>query len=189
LVKLRLMRLGRKKRPFYRIVAADVNSPRSGGNLAQVGVYDPLDATVKIDEEEVVKWLERGAQMTPTVKALMHSQGVLGRWKGFESTASEDALSKDKPKRRKKLTGAAAMPAAEAEAPAVEQTTEEPAVNAEEAPEATAEASSAVETSAEAPTVEAEAPTEAVAVETESAGAEEAPAAADADSKPKAEDA
>ena len=141
MVKLRLMRLGRKKRPFYRIVAADVNSPRSGGTLDQVGVYDPLDASVKIDEEAAVLWLNRGAQMTPTVKALLHSQGVLGKWKGFDSTAREDALTKDKPKRRKKLASAAAAPpAAEVEETAAAE--EEPTADEAVAPESTTEAAS-----------------------------------------------
>ena len=123
MVKLRLMRLGRKKRPFYRIVAADVTAPRSGGNLAQVGIYDPIEASVRIDEEAAVTWLNRGAQMTPTVKALFHSQGILATWKGLESRVREEALSKDKPKRRKKL--AAAVPAAEADAAEVSDAAEE----------------------------------------------------------------
>ena len=122
MVKLRLMRLGRKKRPFYRIVAADVNAPRSGGNLAQVGIYDPIEASVRIDEDAAVTWLNRGAQMTPTVKALFHSQGVLAAWKGLESRVREDALSKDKPKRRKKL---ATAPEPEANAAEASDATEE----------------------------------------------------------------
>ena len=171
MVKLRLMRLGRKKRPFYRIVAADVNSPRSGGTLDQVGVYDPLDASVKIDEEAAVLWLNRGAQMTPTVKALLHSQGVLGKWKGFDSTAREDALTKDKPKRRKKLASAAAAPpAAEVEETAA---TEEPTADEAVAPESTTEAAPEA-TAEEAPEATAEEAPEATAEATPDATAEEA---------------
>ena len=143
MVKLRLMRLGRKKRPFYRIVAADVTAPRSGGNLAQVGIYDPLEESVQIDEEAAVTWLNRGAQMTPTVKALFHSQGVLATWKGLESRVREDALSKDKPKRRKKLATATEPEADAAEvSDAAEESggTEADAVSAAESDEGAASA-------------------------------------------------
>ena len=104
MVKLRLMRIGRKKRPHYRIVAMEVNTQRDGTTLALVGHYDPLGAKIDVDEEAALLWLNRGAQMTPTVKSLFHNQGVLAHWKGLEFEVREDALTKDKPKRRRKLT-------------------------------------------------------------------------------------
>ena len=120
MVKLRLMRIGRKKRPYYRIVAMEVNTQRDGTTLALVGHYDPLDAKIDVDEEAALLWLNRGAQMTPTVKSLFHNQGVLAHWKGLEFEVREDALTKDKPKRRRKLaatTGEAEEATAEEEAP------------------------------------------------------------------------
>jgi small subunit ribosomal protein S16 len=115
------MRTGRKKRPLYRIVAMEVNVARNGSRLGQVGHYDPLHAKVEIDEEAALLWLNRGAQMTPTVKSLLHSQGVLARWKGLEFTVREDALLKDKPKRRRKLAAAAAQEETPAEEDAAAQ--------------------------------------------------------------------
>ena len=106
MVKLRLMRIGRKKSPYYRIVAMDVNTPRDGTTLGLVGHYDPLGAKIDVDKEAALLWLNRGAQMTPTVKSLFQNQGVLAHWKGLESEAREDALTRDKPKRRRKLAAA-----------------------------------------------------------------------------------
>ena len=103
MVKLRLMRMGKRKRPFYRIVAMDINRPANGQTLDQVGFYDPINAQVKIDEDTARLWLDRGAAMTETVKALLKSQGVLARWKGLEGRVREDSLLKDKPARRRKL--------------------------------------------------------------------------------------
>ena len=132
MVKLRLSRIGKRKQPYYRIVAMNVTAPRNGRALAEVGTYDPLHASVKVDEERAIEWLNNGAQMTETVAALFDSQGILARWKGQEGTVREDALSHDKPKRRRKLAVSAAV--AE-EAPAEEAPAEETAEEAaEEAP-------------------------------------------------------
>ncbi len=103
MVKLRLMRLGKRKRPFYRIVAMDINAPANGQALGQVGIYDPVNAEVKIDEDTARLWLERGAVMTETVRTLLKSQGVLARWRGLEGRVREDTLHMDKPARRRKL--------------------------------------------------------------------------------------
>ena len=75
MVKLRLQRFGSKKRPFYRIVAADVKAPRDGKFLDVIGTYDPLTepATVKIDKEKALKWLNDGAKATDTVKSLFQN--------------------------------------------------------------------------------------------------------------------
>ena len=103
MVKLRLSRIGKRKQPYYRIVAMNVSAPRNGRALAEVGTYDPLHASVKIDTERAIEWLNNGAQMTETVAALFDSQGVLAQWQGREAQVREDALSQDKPKRRRKL--------------------------------------------------------------------------------------
>ena len=77
-VKIRLQRHGSKKRPFYRLVAADSRNKRDGRYLEIIGTYNPLTepATVKIDEEKAQKWLSEGAQVTDTVKNLFKKAGI-----------------------------------------------------------------------------------------------------------------
>lgn len=136
MVKLRLSRMGKKKQPFYRIVATHGTVGRQGQALDLVGTYDPLHSIVKINEENALLWLNRGAEMTETVEALFRSQGVLARWKGFEGAVKEGALSVDKPKRRRKLAAASAAPVVAEESPAEEAPTEAPTeAPAEEASE------------------------------------------------------
>ena len=78
-VKLRLKRMGAKKAPFYRIVAADSRSPRDGRNIEEVGTYDPTrnPAAVNLNEEAVLKWLNNGAQPTDTVRNILSHAGVM----------------------------------------------------------------------------------------------------------------
>ena len=77
-VKLRLKRMGAKKRPFYRIVAADSRSPRDGRFIETVGTYNPImePAEVKINEEVALKWLDRGAIPSDTVRSLLKNEGI-----------------------------------------------------------------------------------------------------------------
>ncbi len=77
-VKIRLQRHGSKKRPFYRLVAADSRSPRDGRYLEIIGTYDPTKepVAVKIDEEKAKKWLSVGAQPTNTVKNLFAKANI-----------------------------------------------------------------------------------------------------------------
>jgi small subunit ribosomal protein S16 len=79
MVKIRLKRMGMKKKPFYRVVVADITSPRDGRNIAEIGFYDPMTepATIKIDGEAVKKWLSVGAQPTDTVRTLLKKSGIL----------------------------------------------------------------------------------------------------------------
>lgn len=72
-VRIRLTRLGRKKKPFYRIIVADSESPRDGKFLDIVGTYDPLKqpAEIKIDQDKLSHWLGKGALPTTTVKSLL----------------------------------------------------------------------------------------------------------------------
>lgn len=72
-VRIRLTRLGRKKKPFYRIIVADSECKRDGKFLDIVGTYDPLQdpATIKIDNDKLQDWLGRGALPTTTVKSLI----------------------------------------------------------------------------------------------------------------------
>ncbi|PKM82623.1 MAG: 30S ribosomal protein S16 [Firmicutes bacterium HGW-Firmicutes-14] len=77
--RIRLKRMGAKKRPFYRIVVADSRSPRDGRFIEEIGYYNPMTnpAEVKIDDEKAVKWLKCGAQPSETVKALLNKAGVI----------------------------------------------------------------------------------------------------------------
>lgn len=81
-VKLRLKRMGAKKRPFYRIIAADSRSPRDGRFIEVVGTYNPLTepAEVKIDEELALKWLNDGAKPSDTVRDLFSKSGILTKF-------------------------------------------------------------------------------------------------------------
>lgn len=69
-VKLRLKRMGAKKSPFYRIVAADSRSPRDGKFIEEVGTYNPINGEKNVNEEVALKWLSNGAIPTDTVKAI-----------------------------------------------------------------------------------------------------------------------
>ncbi len=113
MVKLRLKRIGKRRQPYYRIVATHVSVARNGRVLAEVGLYDPRHASVKIDAERAIEWLNKGAQMSETVATLFDSQGILARWKGGEGRVRDDALTGDKPKRRRKQAAAALVQSAE----------------------------------------------------------------------------
>ena len=80
MVKIRLRRMGKKKHPFYRIVVADIRSPRDGRFIEEIGTYDPNEepAAVKVSEESARKWLGQGAQPTETVKRLFKNAGIIG---------------------------------------------------------------------------------------------------------------
>ena len=77
-VRLRLRRMGRKKRPFYRIVAADQRAPRDGRFIEVVGQYDPLQKPQKVElkEDRIFYWLANGAQPSTTVRSLLRNQGI-----------------------------------------------------------------------------------------------------------------
>lgn len=81
-VKIRLMRLGAKKAPFYRVVVADARAPRDGRFIEIIGQYDPTadQAVVKIDEDKAINWMEKGAQPTDTVKSLFSKAGIMKKW-------------------------------------------------------------------------------------------------------------
>ncbi|EGL82582.1 30S ribosomal protein S16 [Caldalkalibacillus thermarum TA2.A1] len=81
-VKIRLKRMGAKKKPFYRVVVADSRSPRDGRFIEQIGTYNPLSqpAEIKIDEEKALKWLQNGAKPSDTVRSLLSKTGVLAKF-------------------------------------------------------------------------------------------------------------
>jgi small subunit ribosomal protein S16 len=80
MVKIRLKRMGAKKKPFYRIVVADARSPRDGRFIEEIGYYDPLKkpVVISIDKEKALEWLKKGVQLSSTAKALFNKAGVLG---------------------------------------------------------------------------------------------------------------
>ncbi len=87
-VKLRLMRMGKKKQPTYRVVAADSRSPRDGRFIEIVGTYEPRHepSVINLDTERVVKWLSDGAQPTETVAKLLK---VSGAWDQFQAARAK----------------------------------------------------------------------------------------------------
>ncbi len=90
-VKLRLMRMGKKKQPTYRLVAADSRSPRNGRFIEIVGIYQPRQdpSVIEIDNVKAVKWLKEGAQPTETVERLLKISGAWAEFKGEPVAVTE----------------------------------------------------------------------------------------------------
>lgn len=78
-VRIRLRRMGARKRPFYRIVVADSRSPRDGRIIEEIGYYNPISQPVeiKVDEDKAKQWLSTGAQPSDTVKTILKNQGII----------------------------------------------------------------------------------------------------------------
>ncbi|NIA30019.1 MAG: 30S ribosomal protein S16 [Actinobacteria bacterium] len=99
-VKLRLRRMGRKKLPMYRIVAVDSRDRRDGKYLEKVGFYNPLPDPVdlEIDKEKAMKWLNRGAIPSDTVKSFLQRKGIMLEWdlrkRGYDDEKIEEELKK-----------------------------------------------------------------------------------------------
>ena len=77
-VRIRLARMGAKKKPYYRLVAANSEAPRDGKFLEILGTYDPMKdpAQVTVQKEKVKQWLEKGASLSGSAKAILKNQGV-----------------------------------------------------------------------------------------------------------------
>jgi small subunit ribosomal protein S16 len=82
MVRIRLRRMGRRNRPFYRVVVADRRSPRDGKFIEIIGHYNPLTdpATIDINEEKALKWLSCGAQPSDTVRSLLGKLGIMDKF-------------------------------------------------------------------------------------------------------------
>jgi small subunit ribosomal protein S16 len=95
-VKLRLMRMGKKKQPTYRVVAADSRSPRNGRFIEIVGIYDPRPdpSAIRIDNDKAVDWLRKGAQPTESVRKILE---ISGAWEAFSGTPSTRTAPAPKP--------------------------------------------------------------------------------------------
>jgi small subunit ribosomal protein S16 len=96
-VKLRLMRMGKKKQPSYRIVATDSRSPRDGRFIEILGHYNPRQdpPLVTVDNDKVVGWLQQGAQPTDTVRKLLEVSGAWGQFKGEAPPAAAPAAESE----------------------------------------------------------------------------------------------
>jgi small subunit ribosomal protein S16 len=94
--RIRLRRMGAKKRPFYRVVVADQRSPRDGRFIENIGKYHPLDepSVIDIDETKALEWLRKGAQPSQSVQVLLNKVGI---WEKFEA----ERPNRDKPAHRK----------------------------------------------------------------------------------------
>ena len=90
-VKLRLTRVGKKKQPQYRIVAADSRSPRDGRFIEILGHYDPRQdpSALSVDNDKAVKWLRQGAQPSERVAKLLEVSGALDEFRASRSEASK----------------------------------------------------------------------------------------------------
>jgi small subunit ribosomal protein S16 len=96
-VRIRLRRLGAKKRPFYRVVVADQRSPRDGRFIEIIGKYHPLEdpSLIEIDEEKALEWLRKGAQPSEPVQNLLRKTGI---WEKFETAKKSPGTSPRAPK-------------------------------------------------------------------------------------------
>ena len=94
-VKLRLRRMGKKRQPIYKVVAADERSPRDGKFIEAIGLYNPITdpATIDIKEDRALYWLGVGAQPTTTVKGLLSKQGILYKKELLKSGLSEEEVA------------------------------------------------------------------------------------------------
>jgi len=140
-VKIRLSRSGgRKKAPFYHVVAADSRMPRDGRFLEKLGFYNPTETSgverLRLKNDEIVKWLEKGAQPTETLQKIFIKEGIgsekqIAKWqksidaKGAIVKAKQDAeaakVAAEKAAEEAEAKAAAEAEAAEAEAPATEE--------------------------------------------------------------------
>ena len=113
-VKIRLTRIGRHKDPFFRIVAADSRYARDGRYIEQIGYFDPEKGVENavIDEELALKWLEKGATPSDTVKAMFSRKGILAKHAGAKAPKAKKE-KKEKPAAKKPAAKKAAAKKAE----------------------------------------------------------------------------
>jgi small subunit ribosomal protein S16 len=96
-VKIRLMRVGKKKQPTYRVVVADARAPRDGRFIEILGQYEPRPdpSRVAVDTDRALHWLRRGAQPTEQAAKILEVAGV---WDAYKSEAGRDAAARPKPR-------------------------------------------------------------------------------------------
>jgi small subunit ribosomal protein S16 len=118
LVKIRLRRMGAKKKPFYRLVVADARSPRDGRFIEQLGIYDPLTspATIRIDGVKVQAWLAKGAQPSDAARSLLQREGIIqGAAIRHPKAVNVGAVKKEPKPAAKRVEASTPVPVAEAE--------------------------------------------------------------------------
>ncbi|HUU62747.1 MAG TPA: 30S ribosomal protein S16 [Dehalococcoidia bacterium] len=144
MLKIRLSRVGKKKRPSYRVVVADSRAPRDGAFIENIGHYNPLTdpATIAIDEEKALKWLRQGARPTERVAILLAKLGILEKptKKHTEKLAKQ---LEEKPAKTPKKKPAKEKPSEEPEA--VEEPAEQEPAEEKPSVEPEAEQETAVE--------------------------------------------
>jgi small subunit ribosomal protein S16 len=123
-VKLRLRRMGKKKQPIYKVVAADSRSPRDGKFIEAIGLYNPLTDphTIDIKEERALYWLEAGAQPTDTVRSLLRQKGITLKRELMKKKLPEDKIQEEmdnwsKMKETKQAKSSKKAPAVQEEKP------------------------------------------------------------------------
>jgi small subunit ribosomal protein S16 len=125
-VKIRLMRVGKKKQPTYRVVVADSRNQRDGRFIEILGHYEPRHdpSSINLDADRAVHWLRHGAQPTETVAKILEVAGV---WDAFKTATGKDAAAKPKPRtpKAKAVKETKAEAAAPAAAPSEEPASDE----------------------------------------------------------------
>lgn len=145
MVKIRLMRVGKRKQPAFRVVVADARSPRDGRIIESIGHYHPRQepSLVKIDNERALYWLQKGAQPSDSVRHLLR---ISGAWTDFTGepqkmlagSEAAPAVTPATPAKPRKATPAASVTVAEDQGPEEEVAEIPEAVDQQEAaPEAT----------------------------------------------------
>lgn len=96
-VKIRLSRMGKKKQPIYKVVAADARAPRDGKFIEALGIYNPVKnpAIIELKEERIHYWLDNGAQPTDTVNSILRNQGILYRRELQKKGLSPEAINEE----------------------------------------------------------------------------------------------
>jgi len=127
MVKIRLRRVGRKKKPSYRLVVADSRAPRDGAFISIIGYYNPLTdpETVVIDEEKALKWLRQGAQPTDTAARLLAKAGIIEESEARKEKIKAGIAAESKARKKKAKAGIREKPKAIKEEPQA-SITEEP---------------------------------------------------------------
>jgi small subunit ribosomal protein S16 len=140
MVKIRLMRMGKRKEPYYRVVVADSRSPRDGRFIENIGRYHPRahPSVIEIDQERALHWLRNGAQPSDPVRVLLQKTGIWSSFTGEPPPPPFDASSTDEPS--SSASGTEEVPSADDSGPPTEEASESPepaAGEAEGSPEET----------------------------------------------------
>ena len=166
MVKIRLRRIGSKKKPSYRLVVADARAPRDGAFISIIGYYNPLTdpETVVIDEEKALNWLRQGAQPTDTAARLLAKAGIIEESEARKEKIKAAVAAEPKARKKKAKTGAREEPETSEEP--TETIKEEPKASTAEEPETSEEPTETIKDEPKASTAEepetSEEPTETI---------------------------